>query len=108
VPITDWIKTPFLPHIHILLHYIHILGELPSKRVCERIIFKRLFAVFRGNNGFLGLIPKLCAGIHNFVQPVMIISPERANPGPYWALFGYGYLMSGMLINTSTTTSNLI
>jgi hypothetical protein len=44
--ITEWLKTPFLPHFHILLHYVHIIGDLPSKRVCERLFLKRLSAVF--------------------------------------------------------------
>jgi hypothetical protein len=104
--ITGWIKTPFLPHFHILLHYIHIVGDLPSKRVCGPIFFKRLFAVFSRNNDILGFIPKPCAGIHNFVQSGMTISSKRGNPGPYWAPFCSGYLLSGMLINTSNTTSN--
>ena len=82
--------------------------ELPSKRVCERIFFKHVFAVFLRNNGILGFIPKPCTGIHNFVQLGMTISPKRANPGPYWAPFGSVYLMSVMLITASNTTSNLI
>jgi hypothetical protein len=86
----------------------HIVRDLPSKRVCERIFFKRLFAVFWRNNGILGVNLKPCAGIHNFVHPDMTISPKRANPGPFWAPLGSGYLMSVMLINTSNTPSNLI
>jgi hypothetical protein len=106
--ITGWTKTPFFPAFHNLLHYVHIVGELPSNRVYERIFFKRLFAVFWRNNGIFGFIPKPCAEIRNFVQPDKTISPKRANPGPYWAPFGSGYLMSGMLITASNTSSNLI
>ena len=101
--ITESIKTPFLPHFHILLHYIHIVGDLPSKRVCERLFFKRLFAVFLRNNDILGVIPKLCAGIRNFVQPGITISLKRANPGHFGAPFGSGYLYSVMLITASNT-----
>ena len=51
----------------------------------------------------MGLIPKPCAGIRNSVQPGMTVSSKRANPGPYRAQFGSGYLMSGMLITASNT-----
>jgi hypothetical protein len=86
----------------------HILGDLPSNRFYERLFFKRLFAVFWGNNGILGFIPKLCARIRIFMQPGMTFSPKRAKPGPYWAPFCSRYLMSVMLITASKTTSNLI
>jgi hypothetical protein len=101
------IKTPFLPHFHILLHYVHIMGDLPSKRVCERLFLKRLFAIFWINNGILRFFLKPCAEIGNFMQPGMTNSPERANPGPYRAPFISGYLMSAIVINTSNITSEI-
>ena len=106
--ITGWPKPPFFhafPHPATLFH---IVGELPSNRVYERIFFKRLFAVFWRKNAILGFILKPCAGIRNFVQPGITISPKRGNPGPYLAPFGSGYLQSVMLITASNTTSNLI
>jgi hypothetical protein len=105
---TESIKTPFLPHFHILLHYVHIMGDLPSNRFCEGLFLKRLSAVFWINNGILRFFLKPCYEIGNFMQPGMTISPERANPSSYRAPFDVGYLMSGMLITTSNTTSNLI
>jgi hypothetical protein len=38
----------------------HIVGDLPSNRVYERLFFKRLYAVFWGNHGIWGFIPKPC------------------------------------------------
>jgi len=102
--ITEWPKPPFFPAFLHPAALFHIMGDLPSKRVCERFILRRLFAVFLRNNGILGLIQKPCAGIRNFVQPGMIISPKRANQGPYWAPFGNEYLKSGMLITASNPT----
>ena len=101
--ITGWPKPPFFPVFPHPATFIHIVGDLPSKRVCEPIFLKRLFAVFWRNNGILGFIPKPCAGIRNFVHPGKTIAPERANPGPYRAPFDIGYLMSGMLITASNT-----
>jgi hypothetical protein len=105
--ITESIKTPFLPHFHILQRYIHIMGDLPSKRFYEGLFLKRFSAVFWKNKDILGFFSKPCAGIHNFGQPGKTISPETANPGQFRAPFGTGYLMSGIVIIVSNITSYL-
>ena len=82
-------------------------GRFASQSLLWGFLLKRLFAVFSGNNGILWLFQKSCAGFCNFIQPGKKKSPKRANPGPYRAPFCPGYLMSGIPIIVSNTTSYL-